>query len=149
MDTVKGLLEYYSHNWMTPNYMHHLLEGLAEIFSFPLLLRKCNILLSSLLTHIYNHVHVPVKHSSLSIQKSRLSNWTSLWAGPLFGERVKKSQGEGKERVRGCRQTCETVIPQHLLCISSWCKLLLARTLAVNRFDLHCFFGWHVACDLI
>ena len=149
MDTVKGFLECYSHNWMTPNYMHHLLEGLAEIFSFPLLLRKCNTLLSLLVTHIYNHVHVQVNQSSLSIQQSRLSNWTSLWAGPLFGKRVKKSQGEGKERVRGCRQTCETVIPQHLLYIRSWCKLLLAGTLALDRFDLHCFFGWHIACDLI
>ena len=118
MDTVKGFLEYYSHNWMTLNYMHHLLEGLAEIFSFPLLLRKCNILLSSLVTHIYGHVHVQVKHSSLSIQKSRLSNWTSLWSGPLFGERVKKSQGEGRERVRACRPKTENVNSKERLYIS-------------------------------
>ena len=73
----------------------------------------------------------------------------NLWTGSLFGERVKKSQGEGRERVRTYRQTPEAVVPRHSLNIRSWCKLLLARTLTVDRFDLHRFFGRHVARDLI
>ena len=75
--------------------------------------------------------------------------YVSLWTGSLFGERVQKSQGDGRERARACRQTFGTVVPWHPLRIRSWCKLLLARTLTVDRFDLHCFFGRQVACDLI
>ena len=69
-----------------------------------------------------------------------LPNYYSLWIASLFGERVKKSQGERRERVRACRQTSEAVVPRHLLCITSWCKLLLATALTVDRFDLHRFF---------
>ena len=75
--------------------------------------------------------------------------FSSLWTGSLFGERVKKSLGERRERVRASRQTFGTVVPQHPLCIRSWCKLPLVRTLTVDRFDLHRFFGRHVARDLI
>ena len=71
----------------------------------------------------------------------------SLWTGSLFGERVKKSQSEGRKGA--CRQTPEAVVPRHSLSITSWFKLLLARTLTVDRFDLHRFFSRHVARDLI
>ena len=77
------------------------------------------------------------------------SFYVSMWTGSLFGERVQKLQEEGRERARACRQTFGTVVPRHPLRIRSWCKLLLARTLTVDRFDLHCFFGRKVACDLI
>ena len=77
------------------------------------------------------------------------SFYVTMWTGSLFGERVQKSQEEGRERVRACRQTFGTVIPWPLLRVRSWCKLLLARTLTVDKFDLHCFFGRQVACDLI
>ena len=68
-----------------------------------------------------------------------------------LGERVKKSQGEGRKRERAC-------IDKHLgpsfhgtraLCIRSLCKLLLVRILTVDRFDLHHFIGWHIARALI
>ena len=75
--------------------------------------------------------------------------YVSLWTGSLFGERVQKLQEEGRERVRACRQTFGNVVPWHPLRFRSWCKLLLARTLTIDRFDLHRFFGWQVACDLI
>ena len=68
----------------------------------------------------------------------------SPWTDSLFEKRVKKLRGEGRERVKACRQTFGTVVPRHPLCIRSWCKLLLARTLTVDRFDLHRFFGRHV-----
>ena len=68
----------------------------------------------------------------------------SLWTGSLFGERVKKSRGGGREKLTACRQTFGTVVPRHPLCIRSWCKLLLARPLTVDRFDLHRIFGRHV-----
>ena len=68
------------------------------------------------------------------------SFYVSMWTGSLFGERVQKLQEEGRERARACRQTSGTVVPRHLLRIRSWCKLLLARTLTVDKFDLHCFF---------
>ena len=77
------------------------------------------------------------------------SFYVTMWTGSLFGERVQKSQEEGRERVRACRQTSGSVVPWHPPCIRSWCKLLLARTLTIDRFDLHCFFGQQVACDLI
>ena len=51
---------------------------------------------------------------------------------------------KGEKRLRACRQTFETVVPRHPLCNRSWCKLLLARTLTVDRFDLHPFFGGQV-----
>ena len=73
----------------------------------------------------------------------------SLWKGSLFAERVKKSRGKGRERGKACRQTFGTAPPRHPLCIRFWCKLLLARTLTVDRFDLHRLFGrYDVACDL-
>ena len=77
------------------------------------------------------------------------SFYVSLWTGSLFGERVQKSQEEGRERVRACRQTSGTVVQWHPPCIRSWCKLLLARILIFDRFDLHSFFGQQVAYDLI
>ena len=43
----------------------------------------------------------------------------NLSTGSLFGERVKKSQGEGRERVRTYRQTPEAVVPRHSLNIRS------------------------------
>ena len=67
------------------------------------------------------------------------SFYVSMWTGSLFGERVQKSQEEGREKVRACRQTFGTIVPQHPLCIRSSCKLLLARTLTVDTFDLHRF----------
>ena len=72
----------------------------------------------------------------------------SLWRGSLFGERVKKSEGEGRERGKAWRQTFGTTVPRLPLCIRSWCKLLLARTVTVDRFNLHRLFGRHVARDL-
>ena len=35
---------------------------------------------------------------------------SSLWTGSLFGERVKKSKGEGREKVWACRHTFGTAI---------------------------------------
>ena len=70
-------------------------------------------------------------------------NRPSVWG------KVKISRGEGRERVRACRQTFGTVVPWHPLCIRSWCKLLFTRTLTVDRFDLHRLFCRHVARDLI
>ena len=67
------------------------------------------------------------------------SFYVSMWTGSLFGERVQKSQEEGREKVRACRQTFGTIVPRHPLCIRSSCKLLLARTLTVDTFDLHRF----------
>ena len=96
------------------------------------------------------------KHGEMSVndhfkKESSLRNFhvlPSLWTGSLFGERVKKSQGEGRE-TNNVRQTSQAVVPQHPLSIRSWCKLLLTRTLTVDRFDLHRFFGRHVARGLI
>ena len=95
------------------------------------------------------------KHGEMSVddlfkKESLLRNFhvlPNLSTGSLFGERVKKSQGEGRERVRACRKTSEAVVPRQPLSIISWCKLL-ARTLTFDRFDLHRFFGRHVARDL-
>ena len=67
------------------------------------------------------------------------SFYVSMWTGSLFGERVQKSQEEGREKVRAYRQTFGTIVPRHPLCIRSSCKLLLARTLTVDTFDLHRF----------
>ena len=50
----------------------------------------------------------------------------------------------GEKRLRACRQTFGTLVPRHPLCNRSWCKHLLARTLTVDRFDLHPFFGRQV-----
>ena len=72
------------------------------------------------------------------------SFYVSMWTGSLFGERVKKWQGDGRERAWASRQTSGTVVPWHPLRIRSWCKLLLARTLTVDMFDLHRFFGRQV-----
>ena len=47
----------------------------------------------------------------------------------LFGERVKKSQGEGMERVRACRQTFEAAIPPSCLVIADHVS---ARSLSVT-----------------
>ena len=60
-----------------------------------------------------------------------------------FGKRAKKNR-EKRERGRACRQTFGTTIPRHLLCL----KLLLARTLSVDRFNKHCLFCRHVTCIL-
>ena len=95
------------------------------------------------------------KHGEMSVDDlfkkgSLLRNFhvlPNLSTGSLFGERVKKSQGEGRERVRACRKTSEAVVPRQPLSIRSWCKLL-ARTLTFDRFDLHRFFVRHVARDL-
>ena len=51
-----------------------------------------------------------------------------------------KSRRGGRKRVRACRQTFGTVVPRHSLCIGSWCKLLSARTLTDDKFDLNRFF---------
>ena len=64
------------------------------------------------------------------------SFYVSMWTGSLFGERVQKSQEEGRERARACRQTSGTVVPWHPPGIRSWCKLLLARTPTIDRFDV-------------
>ena len=56
--------------------------------------------------------------------------------------------GEGKAK-KACRQTFGTAVPQHPLCIRSWYKLLMARTLTVDRSDWHHLFRRHVARDLI
>ena len=55
-----------------------------------------------------------------------------------------KKNREKRERGRACRQTFGTTIPRHLLCL----KLLLARTLSVDRFNKHCLFCHHVTCIL-
>ena len=54
---------------------------------------------------------------------------SSLWTGSLFGERVKKSQGEGREKVRACRQTFGTAILPSCLVIANH---LSARSLSVT-----------------
>ena len=68
-----------------------------------------------------------------------LSLWTGLW---LSGE-----LGRGKSK-KACGQTFGAAVPWYLLCIRSWCKLLLVRTLTVDRSDWHRLFGRHVARDL-
>ena len=83
----------------------------------------------------------------LQICSQSLTPFVSLWTGSLFGERVKKSARRGK-RGRACRQTFGAAVPRHPLCIRSWCKLF-ARTLPVDRFQLHRFFSRHVTSDLI
>ena len=45
-------------------------------------------------------------------------NRGSLWTGSLFEERVKKSKGEGREKVRACRHTFGTGIPPSGLVIA-------------------------------
>ena len=47
----------------------------------------------------------------------------------LFGERVKKSRGEGRERVRACKQTFEVATPPSCLVIADY---LSARSLSVT-----------------
>ena len=54
---------------------------------------------------------------------------SSLWTGSLFGERVKKSQGEGREKVRACKQTFGTAILPSSLGIADH---LSARSLSVT-----------------
>ena len=49
--------------------------------------------------------------------------------GSLFGEGVKKSQGEGREKVSACRQTFEAAIPPSSLVIANH---LSARSLSVT-----------------
>ena len=56
-------------------------------------------------------------------------NRSSLWTGSLFGERVKKSKGEGREMVRACRHTFGTAIPPSGLVIADH---LSARSLSVT-----------------
>ena len=61
------------------------------------------------------------KHGEMSVddlfkKESLLRNFhvlPNLSTGSLFGERVKKSQGEGMERVRACRKTSEAVVPRN------------------------------------
>ena len=48
---------------------------------------------------------------------------------PLFGERVKKLPGEGRERVRACKQTFEVATPPSCLVIADH---LSARSLSVT-----------------
>ena len=55
---------------------------------------------------------------------------------------------EGKAK-KACRQTFGIAVPRYPLYIRSWCKLLLARTLTVDRPYWHRLFGRHVARDLI
>ena len=42
----------------------------------------------------------------------------SLWTASLFGERVKKSRGKGREMVRAWRETFEAAIPPSCLVIA-------------------------------
>ena len=56
--------------------------------------------------------------------------------------------GRGKSE-KACRHTFGAAVPRHPLCIRFWCKLLLAKTLTVDRSDWHRLFGQHVARDLI
>ena len=74
----------------------------------------------------------------LSATSESTSLWTGLWSS---GE-----LGRGK-REKACRQTLGTAVPRHRLCIRSWCKILLARTLTVDRSDWHRLFGRHIARD--
>ena len=53
----------------------------------------------------------------------------SLWTGSLFWDGVKKSRGEGRKRVRACRQTFEATIPPSFLVIADH---LSARSLSVT-----------------
>ena len=73
-----------------------------------------------------------------------LSRSNSLWTGLWLGGEL----GRGKSE-KACRQTFGTAVPRHPLCIRSWCKFLLARTLTVERSDWHRRFGRHVARVLI
>ena len=67
------------------------------------------------------------------------SLWTGLWSSGV---------GRGKSE-KACRQTFGPAVPRYPLCIRSWCKLLLARTLTVDWSDWHRLFVRHVARDLI
>ena len=58
-----------------------------------------------------------------------LGKGEKIWEN-LSGERVKKSRGEGMERVRDCRQTLGTAMPPSCLVIADH---LSARSLSVTR----------------
>ena len=52
-----------------------------------------------------------------------------MWTGSLFGERVKKLRGEGRERVRACKRTFGVATPPSCLVIADH---LSARSLSVT-----------------
>ena len=87
-------------------------------------------------------------YKSRSIWDLTLSTWVcrkgSLWTGLLSSGELGRAKSE-----KACRQTFWTAVPRHSLCIRSWCKFLLARTLTVDRSDWHRLFGRRVARDLI
>ena len=87
-----------------------------------------------------------MRKSAFELVTWRASIWrrkqclSSLWTGVWYGE------GKAKRPVD--KHYFGTAVPRHPLCIRSWCKLLLARTLTVDRSDWHRLFGRHVARDL-
>ena len=95
-----------------------------------------------------NTVDIKLGRRYLYISENIVNPSLACEEGSLFGERVKKSRGEGRERGKACRQTFGTSLPWLPLCIRSWYKLLLARTVTVDRFNLHRLFSRHVARDL-
>ena len=97
-------------------------------------------------SHVICHVAILLKrgHVTSFLWKWNLHDFVSLWTG-LWSS---GEQGRGKSE-KACRQTFGTTAPRHPLCIRSWCKFLLARTLTVDRSDWHRLFGRHVARVLI
>ena len=57
---------------------------------------------------------------SIKVSEDPLARSPLACEQALFEERVKKSRGVGRERVRACSQTFGTVVPRHPLCIRSW-----------------------------
>ena len=97
-------------------------------------------------SHVICHVTILLKrgHVTSFLWKWNLHDFVSLWTGLWSSGEL----GRGKSE-KACRQTFGTAVPRHPLCIRSWCKFLLARTLTVDRSDWHRLFGRHVARVLI
>ena len=66
-------------------------------------------------------------------------NRSSLWTGSLFGERVKKSKGEGREKVRACRHTFGTaILPSGPCnCWSSVSKIVICHLNPLGCYQFH------------
>ena len=80
-----------------------------------------------------------VQHKTRILRVRSYKNFNSLWTGLWSSGEL----GRGKSE-KACGQAFGTAVPRHPLCIRSWCKFLLARTLTVERSDWHRLFGRHV-----
>ena len=92
-----------------------------DIFLWTVKQRKSIAFRKKKLSESYVSKHGEMSVDDLFKMESLLRNvhvLPSLWKGSLFGERVKKSQGEGRE-TKNVRQTSEAVVPRHLLSIRS------------------------------